>query len=369
MGGREGQGGCSGPFTVKSYGNGKQLTLVPNPYWATAWGKKLTLTEVDRPLVNSIETEYTNYRAGQYDYSDVPGNDATSAQSQPGFNEVPVLQINYFGLNFDLPPFDNIQVRQAFDLALNKQLLVDSILHGTAIPTNHIVPRGMPGFYADLRIPDGDTPTDGSQAVTGDQTKALALMGQVIDGCGTDPTKDWCAYVASKGQSSPIEVWYPAGSTTRQQTTQTAVTDWAQIFGLNIQAKEESDANTYFGNLSPHGPYQAWNVGWLADYPDPQDWLSLQFHSGQIDNAADVRIPSLDALMAQADTEQDATKRIADYNNIEQQVIWQSAWIPYDQPEAIWLQRSWVHGFGLSSLEIMPDINWPSVYIADHSGS
>ena len=228
----------------------------------------------------------------------------------------------------------------------------------------------MPGFYADLRIPDGDTPTDGSQAVTGDQTKAIALMKQVIDGCGTDPTKDWCAYVASKGQSSPIEVWIPGG----QHDPPADHADGGNRLGADLRAQHPGQRK----NPTPtptsatsrrYGPYQAWNVGWLADYPDPQDWLSLQFHSGQIDNAADVRIPSLDAPMAQADTEQDATKRIADYNTIEQQVIWQSAWIPYDQPEAIWLQRSWVHGFGLSSLDIMSDINWPSVYIADHSGS
>ena len=78
---------------------------------------------------------------------------------------------------------------------------------------------------------------------------------------------------------------------------------------------------------------------------------------------------SLDAAMTQADTEQNTTTRISDYNAIEQQVVWQGAWIPYDQPEALWLQRTWVHGFGLSSLDIMPDINWPSVYIAAHSSS
>jgi oligopeptide transport system substrate-binding protein len=316
--------------------------------------------------VDAIDTEYASYRTGHYDYSDVPGNDAASAQSQPGFNEVPLLQINYFGMNFDLPPFDNLQVRQAFDLALNKQLLVDSILHGTAIPTNHIVPRGMPGFDTDLRIPDGDTATDGSQAVTGNQTKAIALLKQVTDGCTADPTKDWCPYVANKTQSSPIQVWYPAGSTARQLTTQAAVTAWNQILGLNVQAKVEGDANTYFGNLYPNGPYQAWNVGWLADYPDPQDWLSLQFHSNTISNASDVRISSLDALMTQADGEQNTTTRMADYNTIEQQAVWQSPWIPYDQPEALWLQRPWVHGFGLNSLLLMPDINWPSVYIAAH---
>src|SRR5262249_25456054 len=58
------KGGCSGPFMVKSYGGGKQLALVPNPYWATAWGKQLQLTEVDRPMVSDQGDEYTRYQGG-----------------------------------------------------------------------------------------------------------------------------------------------------------------------------------------------------------------------------------------------------------------------------------------------------------------
>src|SRR5262249_45306556 len=130
------QGGCSGPFMVKSYGGGQQLTLVPNPNWVAAWNKPLTLTEVDRPLVTSTDDEYNNYKAGQYDYTDVPGNRHASSQGQDDFHEVPLLETDYFGLNFTQAPFDQVEVRQAFDLALNKQLLVDRIQNGAAIPTN-----------------------------------------------------------------------------------------------------------------------------------------------------------------------------------------------------------------------------------------
>src|SRR5258707_12566053 len=147
------QGGCSGPFMVKSYGGGRQFTLVPNPYWEAAWGKQLQLTEVDRPMVADQSLGYANYQNGQYDYTVVPLTNFQFAVGQDDFNEVPTLLMYYFGLNWDKPPFDNLSVRRAFSLSLNKQILVDRITNGGGYPTNHIWPLRMPGFQPYLTTP------------------------------------------------------------------------------------------------------------------------------------------------------------------------------------------------------------------------
>jgi ABC-type oligopeptide transport system substrate-binding subunit len=55
--------------------------------------------------------------------------------------------------------------------------------------------------------------------------------------------------------------------------------------------------------------------------------------------------------------------RAQDYNQIEQQIVAQVPWIPFMQEKAKWRLRSWVHGFTLNSLAVMPDISWPSVYV------
>src|SRR5262249_3466772 len=82
------KGGCSGPFMVKSYGGGKELALVPNPYWEAAWGKNLQLSEVDRPLVSDQGDEYTRYQSGQFDYTVVPLTSFQFAVGQDDFHEV-----------------------------------------------------------------------------------------------------------------------------------------------------------------------------------------------------------------------------------------------------------------------------------------
>jgi oligopeptide transport system substrate-binding protein len=360
------EGGCSGPFMIKSYGGGTRLTLVPNPYWATAYGKKLTLTEVVRPVYQSVDDEYAAYRAGQNDYTDVPGKEYTFARGQDDFNEVPTLYTMFFGLNFDKPPFDSVLVRRAFDLALNKQLLVDRIFNGGAIPTNHIVPRGMPGYNESLVNP----PPDGTQSLTGNQAAAVTLIQQVVQECkAATVQKDYCPYVMDGASSQEIDITYDSTTQTDQDVTTAAAQMWAAVLGLNVKAKGSGvDQNTYFGNLgdAPNVPYQAWNVAWIADYPDPQDWLSLQFATGAVDNSEDVHDPQLDALLQAADRDLNQADRMAKYNQAEQDVVNLVGWIPYAQGKAFWRQRLWVRGFGLNSLYTMVDVNWPNVYIVQH---
>ena len=168
---------------------------MPNPNWEAAWGKRVFVSAVQRPVVTGPTEEYSDYRTGQYDYAEVPATEYNRARSQGDFNEVLSLATDYFGLNFRLPPFNNLQVRQALDLALNKQYMVDSIEDGGAIPTNHIIPKGMPGYNPNLINPAPDK----TQSITGNQAAATALLKQVKDTC-QGPYEQWpdyCAYITT----------------------------------------------------------------------------------------------------------------------------------------------------------------------------
>jgi len=135
------------------------------------------------------------------------------------------------------------------------------------------------------------------------------------------------------------------------------------VLGLNIQVAPTDGLGS---KLVLHGPYQMWVIGWLADYPDPQDWLSLQFASNAGSNVSDVQDPNLDKLFHQADIERDPTKRMALYNQAEQAVVNEVPWIPYEQSKSLWRMRPWVRGFGINTVGIMVDVAWPNVYISSH---
>ncbi len=364
-------GGCSGPFMVKSYTPGKELQFVRNPYWERAWGKQLTLTEVDRPFLGGEDTEYTNYHTlGLYDYTDVPSDEYTFAVGQSDFHQVASLTTDYIGLNFKAPPFDNVDVRQAFDLALNKQLLIDRVYNGEYIPTNHIVPEGNPGYNPQLTGPDG------TQSVTGNQTDAAQLLKQAQANCtgAISPLPDYCPYIDDGSNSEPIKLSAGVEALPDQEEVATIATQtWSQVLNLNVSIAKYADLNGLESVLfAPGGnAAQAWLIGWIADYPDPQDWLSLQFHSGNLYNLSfvDNNAPytNLDQLMDQADEDtQNSTQRMNEYHAIEQDVVNLCAWIPLDQEKTSWRLRPWVQGFGLNQVLLMEDVDWPNVYIEAH---
>lgn len=370
------EGGCSGPFKVGTYGDGTVITYVPNPYWEQAHHQTLTIQKVVRPFVNDPDNMYTQYRGGKFDYTDVPLNVYQYARGQDDFHEVASLQIQYFGLNFLTPPFDSPVVRQAFDLALNKQLL-SKICQGGCIPTNHIVPQGMPGFNPDLINPA----PDGTQSLTGNQTAATDLLAKAAANChgiapdGTTglggqagpPDPDYCPYIDKKHYSPTKEIdIYTAGTnSTRVQIMQAAADQWTVALGLNVQAKTVASFNVLLQGVET-GAFGAFAIGWIADYPDPQDFLSLQFMSNQAGNFSHVNSHDLDQLMTKADTDQNPTTRMQEYHQAEQEVVNLVPWIPYAQQKLAWRQRPWVHGFVLNGTGTFADISWVNVYITQH---
>ncbi len=370
------EGGTNGPWKIASYVTtpGKQQSLImePNPYWTRPGVKPLTLKKLVRPFYASEEQEYADYRAGKLDISDVPPSNYFNARSQADFYEVATLATNYFATNLSKAPFEqsdpnSLLIRRALSLALNKQLLVDRVENGGALPSNHIVPHGMPGYSENLTNP----PPDGTQSLTGNQKAAQNLIKQAQTACKdaeanatlTKPVPSSCAYIATKNPAQIVlHTWN--GSQTAVSLSNFAAQQWNSVLGLNI--KVVSEDVSFFANLVPNGPYQMFNVGWIADYPDPQDFLSLQFSCNSGLNAETYCNPTLDALMKKADLEQDPLKRLEEYNNAEQVVVNDAVWIPYAQAKYAWRQKSWVRGFGFNALQVVSSLTWSNVYIAAH---
>ena len=113
------------------------------------------------------------------------------------------MWINYYAMNYNVKPFDNIDIRQAFDLAINKDEAVKAAWKGSYIPTNHIVPEGMPGYTPNLTGPGG-AGTQGNQAMA----KTLFATGLQQEG--------WL----SVSQMPTITLTYSSGCRLRQTKCQ-----------------------------------------------------------------------------------------------------------------------------------------------------
>jgi oligopeptide transport system substrate-binding protein len=355
------EGGGDGPFKVQSYTHGKNIVLVPNPNY---YGPKPQLTKLVYPFYKQFSTAYQAYEAGQVDYTDVPSADLASAKSLPNnqYMLVPQLWINYYTMNYLVKPFDNIHIRQAFALAVNKDLLAHSVWKDTNIATNHIVPKGMPGYYPNLTGPDGVASTKGDPA----KAKALFQQGLQEEGWST------------VAQMPAVKLTYESGSQDTDNEVAALVQMWQTTLGVSVKANAE-DFNTLLTDIvaatnNPKG-LQFWGIAWIADYPDPQDWTTLQFDKGVPNNNSNYgQNNTSDAAQQQqvqkqleaADVNPDQTSRLQAYNQAEQQLVNDVAWLPVTQAGYSQVLKPYVKGMVFNPQLLIPPDDWGNVYIQAH---
>jgi ABC-type oligopeptide transport system substrate-binding subunit len=118
----------------------------------------------------------------------------------------------------------------------------------------------------------------------------------------------------------------------------------------------DATANTYTFHVSS---------GWAEDYPDPQDWLSLQFGPNAGNNPGDVVLPQANALMTQADTDL-GPDRMSLYSEAEQLLVTDVAWMPLNQGKTSYSLPTYVHNVAYSSLGLIPLSTWQTIYLTAH---
>ena len=355
------QGGGDGPWKVSKYAHGQEIDFVPNPNY---YGPKPQLAMVKFPFYKQADTDYRAYQVGQVDIAGVPSANLAAAKTLPNgqYHAVPQLTIFYFTMNYLVKPFDNIDIRQAMDLAIDKNLIASSVYKGAVIPTNHIIPQGMPGYNPNLKAPDG------TQSTSGDVTKAKQLLQQGLQQEG------W----SSVSQMPAITYTYPSGSTDTDNEIAAEVQMWQSNLGISVKP-QPIDFNKLLDETeaainNPHG-LQMWWLGWIADYPDPQDWTTLQFDKGVPNNqwnygqnnTSDATTQQqTQQLMEQADVNPDQTSRLQQYMQAEQQLVNDVAWAPIDQAEASFVLKPYVKGLVFNPQNLIPPNDWANVYIAAH---
>jgi len=352
----DGQGGGSGPFMIKKYARGQEIDFVPNPHY---YGAKPQLKEVIFPFYKDRATLYKAYQTGVVDNTGVQSVHLAEAKKlTKEFHSVPQLAISYYTMNYLVKPFNNIKVRQAFALALNKQELVHSVYKDTQIATNHMVPQGMPGYYDALKGPDG------TQSLTGNSTQAKKLLteglqeeGMTIASLGTVSIYSSSAGDADVRNEFAVE----------QQMYQNAL-------GITVKYVDEdfnkltSDIIAATGN--PKG-IAMWGLGWGADYPDPQDFTTLQVDNGspqnnmnygQNNSANSATQKATQQQLVAADANSDQAARIKQYNAAEQQMINDVAWLPTFQQASQGLRKPCIVGVPDSATGQIYPVSWASIY-------
>jgi oligopeptide transport system substrate-binding protein len=353
------EGGGSGPWIVSSYIHSQEIDFTPNPNY---FGAKPQLRLIARPFYKIEETAYRAYTSDTLSYAPVPEDQIPQAKalSNNQYHQEPTLVTAYYTMNYLVKPFDNIKVRQAFALALNKDQIAANAYNGSVIATNHIVPQGIPAYNAKLAAPGGVTNTAGNPTLA----KKLFDEGLQEDGLTLSSLPTITLTVSTGGLPDA------------QQEVTLETQMWQSALGITVNVNDidytkllsESQAAT--GNKKG---LMFWGLGWIGYYPDPQDWLSVQFGQGVANNNMNYgQNHALDASqqqavqkqLNQADSNFNAKSRLQQYMLAEQQLVNDVAWLPIYQQMLTYVEKPCVVGMTDNAFTVMPPDDWSKVYIS-----
>jgi len=353
-------GGGAGPFTLVKYIHGQELDFAPNKNY---YNPQPQLQLVRVAFYRQASDAYQAYQHATIDTVGVTQATYAKDKKRQDFFQIPQLWINYYTMNYLTKPFDNIHIRQAFALAINKTAIANSAWQGTVLPTNHIVPQGMPGYNTALKGPDG------TQNLTGNAKKAQTLLKQGLQ------EEQW----SSVAQVPPITLTYAAGIANADQEVAAMIAQWKKVLGISVTANP-IDYNTLLDKVTAAtnnaSGLQFWGLAWVGEYPDPQDWLTLQFDNGAPNNNMNYGQNTSATSAQQQRTQQQGTQqqleaadanmqlhaRLRTYQQAEQQLVNDVAWIPMEQVTTMFLRSPTIVGIADNRQNIIPPDDWAKIY-------
>jgi ABC-type transport system substrate-binding protein len=240
----------------------------------------------------------------------------------------PEFDVAYIGMNTSEPPFDDVNIRLALNYAIDRETLSEVLLENVVVPAKGILPPGFPGYNSDLPGYDYDP------------EKARRLLAE-------------SKYGSDTANYPPITITLPGSfGSTVDPVTQAILATWEEQLGIKMDLLQTEWA-TYLQDLRDRRFQIFGGLGWIADYPDPENFLDGLFHTGSDNNHTHYSDPELDALLERARVEQDQEARFALYQEAEQMILEGAPWAPlYHSNGEFYLIKPHVKGWPLSPLVI-----------------
>ena len=304
----------TGPFKVRGWQPGLVLVLDRHEE------RHLGAPSVETVVIWQYGNPFLRYQAGELDVAslgDVFGEEVDDPE-HPLHGElrvVPSLTIFYVGFNTRVVPFDDPRARRALAMAVD----TSEIGLDLASPVGFL-PPGMPGFSEDL------------EPIPFDPVEAKRLWDEAIadvDDFEAVRYQVFGSFVAPEHEAI-------AGM-------------WQEHLGVGIAfiGTATNDLRAEIAESQAH----VFEYGWVADYPDPENFLDVLFHSRSVNNSGRYSNPAVDRLLQRARVEQDQDARIALYEEANRLMLEDTAAIPLGYSSDRVLVKPYVSGWYLSAQE------------------
>jgi ABC-type oligopeptide transport system substrate-binding subunit len=255
--------GC-GPYWISGRVPNQSITVKRNPFYKG--DRPHNVNEIDYKIGNSIQVIEQDVLSGAADLAyEAPPNDWKGLVDKYGVNKSqvwikPQLSVSYWALNRDRPLFkNNPKLAQAINNALDRRALLSQAGFAAGVKFDHILPPGVPGYQKASIYP----------LKGADIKKAKSLAsGNTRDGKAT-------VWVRNTGVG-PLQA-------------QIVQFDLAQI-GIKADIQQLNGA-VYYTKAGVRGAdFDIIRAGWIADYPDPYDFINVLLDGGLIQDSNNVNL-------------------------------------------------------------------------------
>jgi oligopeptide transport system substrate-binding protein len=214
----------------------------------------------------------------------------------------PYLGTYYYAVKLDKKPYDDVRLRRAISLLIDRDQLADKVWSNLMIPAYTMVPPGITGYT-------GKGSDDEKLAMIDREEEAKKLLAEI----GISPEK-------------PFKLEIRFNTSENHKNTAVAIADMLKPFGIEASLFN-SDTKTHYGHLEQKGDYDLARAAWIADFKDPYSFLAL----GETGNGSNYSLYSnkpYDDLLKAAATEGDAAKRFGLLADAEAIMTKDVAYIP-----------------------------------------
>ena len=293
----------TGSFVLRKWTPGEGMLLTANQ---RCWMGPPKCEGLDLRFVNDAREIRRMFEVGEIDVLDLDevGNSAEfflrGSEYKDRIFSVPRIGIAYIALNESIAPLDDVRVRKALQLALDRPTLLSAVYGGRGNIENGIFPHGLYGFNPNL----DEIPYDPEGA-----KKLLAEAGYED---GFDLT------VSVNSASTRWEL----------QVLQMAASMWEAV---GVKAKVEVIDESDFMTNRKSGKLACYTAQWMADFNDPDNFIYTFYGNTNNTTFRSLCYPREDVMnrVQRARTIQDPEKRITEYQNLERIIVQEdAAWIP-----------------------------------------
>ncbi len=321
----------NGAYLLKQWRFRQELRFEANPrYWDAA---SVRTPKVRVAMVESYNTALNLYRAAEMDWigtnTSLPAEFMDHLTRYEDFGRAPKLSVYWFWLNTTRPPLDDVRVRRALSLAVDRRSLVEHVMRAGQVPTADVVPDGLAG-YQGLGRPIFDP----------ERARALLVEAGFPGGAGFPKLS--LSYNTSEAH---------------KQIAEAIQAMWQRELGVDIELQNQ-EWKVYVDQLEGLG-FDIARLGWSGDYADPYTFLEVfTRHNGN--NHSGWSDPEYESLLARANQESEPGVRMGLLREAEARLADASPVIATHVYTRSYLKKPYLRGFWRNYLDWHP---WRTMWI------